>query len=123
VSPIWLPIIALGLLLLVVGGWLLFVPLRAVRDTGSLRAAADPCGSLLLTWENATRQCDEARRDADDARATAERRVADVAPARQLAMSAEKRASETCGRAAEARLAYEACVKERGSPRAAFRSR
>lgn len=122
-NPAWLQIIALGLLFVVVGAWLLLVPLRAVRDTSSLRAAADPCGSLLIAWQHATSECDEARRDAEVTRATAERRVADVEAARQVAVHAEARARETCTRAAETRLAYQACVKERGSPRAASRSR
>lgn len=122
-NPVWLQIIGLGVLLVLLGGWLLLVPLRAVRDTSPLVAAPGPCATLLTAWEKATSECEEARRDAEDARATAERRVAEVEAARELATRLEARATETCDRAAEAQLAYEACVKERASPQAASRSR
>lgn len=122
-NPVWLPIIGLGVLLVVLGALLVLTGSRAVRDTSSLRAAADPCGRILTAWENAKSECEEASRAAEAERATAERRVAEVEAAREVAMQAEARAAEICGRAAKSHRAYKACVKERGSPRRESRSR
>jgi hypothetical protein len=156
VNPLWLWLIGVGLLLLLLGGLLLLPRLRAVRDTGSLLAAADPCRNLLAAWQKAKGDCDDARRAEEIAHATAERRVADewvarhrmseetrsveademrsadkagetahasVEAAREVATRAEAQATEICRRAAAAHLAYQNCVRERGSPQAASRSR
>jgi hypothetical protein len=148
VNPLWLQLIGVGLLFVLVGAVLLLPRLRAVRDTGSLLAAADPCKNLLAAWHKAKEDCDDARRAAEIAHATAERRVADewvalhrmseptppgegdektsahvsVEAAREVAARAEAQATEICRRAAAAHLAYQNCVRERGSPRAASRS-
>lgn len=143
-NALWLEIIGLGVLLVLLGGWLLLVPLRAVRDTSPLLAAPDPCKNLFAAWQQAKLDCEDARRAADIAHATAERREADEWAARDrasdrpvptdvghasldaaqaVAAKAEARATEICGRANAAHLAYQACVKERGSTRAASRSR
>jgi hypothetical protein len=149
-SP-WLVLIGLGVLLVLVGALLLLPRLRSKPDAGSL-IEADPCRSLLAAWQQAKGECDDARRAAEIAHATTERRVADewvashrvsngeppdvaaeqkaaeaahafVEAAREVARRAELQATEICARAAAAHSAYQDCVKERGSRRAASRSR